>query len=482
MALVAAALLLLTRASIVGMGGRLTSDDLTSPTTVGCSNRSDCTLALQTVLSSGAETIRIPALQNPTGPWFVAPLMLPSHATVIFEPGCVVEALPGIAGQRAYKSGNAVLFTAQGAQNLTIIGHGATWRMQRRSYANATIFSRAEWRHTLRLSAVDNVKIIGLTLEESGGDGIYINAGASNIHIEKVRLLRHYRQAMSLVDVTNLTVVDTELSSTGQDGFGTAPMAGVDLEPNAANASLCGIVFSRCNFTENFGAGVQFSLGKLGQSAPPLDVRIEYCRVDGNASALVAELGTRVNTVCASGPKHLGRGHSCTNVTCPDQACYSSASPGFEISANPGQRGQIVVVDTIVTDTLDHGLWIRDFAPGPLTLIFRRSSFFATASRPGPLLFPNFTAARGTHILVTPVGVSPMGKYAWRAGGEAIGSVHFENVSIADSLPRPWLLAERVSSIGLTGNARVANPHGCHVSGPGTGNMSGLDVACVSLN
>ena len=284
---------------------------------------------------------------------------------------------------------------------------------------------------------------------------------------------------MSIIDATNLTVVDTELSSTGRDGFGTAPMAGVDFEPNGANASLRGIVFSRCNFTENFGAGIQFSLGKLGQFAPPVSVRFEYCRVDGNASALVAELGKRVNTVCASGPKHLGRGHSCTNATCPGSACYSSASPGFEVSANPGQRGTIVVVDTVTTDTLDHGLWIRDLAPGPLTLTFRRSSFSATASRPGPLRFPNFTAARGTHIPVTPVGVSPMGKYAWRAGGEAIGSVHFENVSITDALPRPWLLAERASSIGLTGNVRVANPHGCRVSGPGTSNMSGLDVACA---
>ena len=175
-------------------GGRLKSDDLASPATTGCPNRSDCTLALQALLSSGAETIRVPKLQDPAGPWFVAPLTLPSHATVIFEPGCVVEALPGKAGQRAYKAGDAVLFTAQGVRNLTVVGHGATVKMQRQDYANVSLFSRAEWRHTLRLSAVDNVKIVGLTLEESGGDGVYINAGSSNVHLEKVRLLRHYRQ------------------------------------------------------------------------------------------------------------------------------------------------------------------------------------------------------------------------------------------------------------------------------------------------
>ena len=170
------------------------SDDLVSPATTGCPTRSDCTLALQALLSSGAETIRVPKLQDPAGPWFVAPLTLPSHATVIFEPGCVVAALPGKAGQRAYKRGDAVLVTAQGVHNLTVVGHGATWKMQRQDYANVSLFSRAEWRHTLKLSAVDNVKIVGLTLEESGGDGVYINAGSSNIHLEKVRLLRHYRQ------------------------------------------------------------------------------------------------------------------------------------------------------------------------------------------------------------------------------------------------------------------------------------------------
>jgi hypothetical protein len=409
--------------------------------------------------------------------------MLPSQATVTFEPGCVVSALPGAAGQHAYKSPAAVLFTAPKSSNLTILGHGAVWRMQRRQYADLSLYTPAEWRHTLKLQEVNGVTLIGLTLEESGGDGIYVGAGSANVHIEKVKLLRHYRQAMSVIGASNMTVVDSLFGSTGRDGYGTAPAAGLDVEPNSPNTSLVGIRFLNCNFSDNFGSQVQFSLGKLGPSAPPVDIRIEYCRVDGNATALIRQLGTRANTVCASGPKHTGRSHSCTHASCLGSACYSSPSPGWELSSNPGQRGEISIVDVSTTNTLDHGLWIRDVAPDGLRYTFRRSSFSHTALRTNPLHFPNFTSARGTTLLPTPVGVTPMGKHAWGVGGEAVGNVRFQNVSVTDFSSRPWLLAERTRSLGLTGSVQVMNPHGCQVESEGGGSWTGnfssnLSIVC----
>ena len=71
-----------------------------------------------------------------------------------------------------------------------------------------------------------------------------------------------------------------------------------------ASRSLPGIVLRRCNFSDNFGAGIQFALGKLGPDSAPVDIRIEDCIVDGNASA-----ANGPNTMCASGPKHTGRKH-----------------------------------------------------------------------------------------------------------------------------------------------------------------------------
>ena len=468
-------LLLLGGAAVAG-GPAATGSRHTSSTTAvaRCTNRTDCTRELQSALSSGAARITVPALADPPGPWLVGPLVLPSsHATVTFEPGAVIEALGGEAGRRAFKPGDACLFTAEKAVGVTVIGTGATWRMRRHDYSDVARYSRAEWRHTLKLSEVDGFRLVGLRLEESGGDGIYVGARSANVHIERVELLRHYRQAMSVIGVRNLTVVDTLLASTGR-GVGTAPMAGVDFEPNDATTSLTGIVFSNCTFADNFGAGVQFSLGKLGPAAPPIDVRIEYSRVDGNATAALAHDGP--NTICASGPKHTGRGHGCTNATCPGSACYSSWSPGFELSANPGQRGEITVVDTSVSNTVDQGLCVRDFAPAPLRATFRRCSFSNTAQRHGPLQFPNFTSARGSVLSVTPIGIAPMGKYAWKRGGVAIGSIRFQNTTVYDDVARPWLSSVRASSIGLSGSLIVQNPHGCQLSSSFP--LPNLSVSC----
>ena len=102
-----------------------------------CANRSDCTAELQAALDSGAHFISVPPLANPPGPWLVGPLFINTKAkyhtnlNITFEPGCVVEALSGEAGRRAYKKPSAVLFTANYTTNLTIVGYGATWRMQR---------------------------------------------------------------------------------------------------------------------------------------------------------------------------------------------------------------------------------------------------------------------------------------------------------------------------------------------------------------
>ena len=68
----------------------------------------------------------------------------------------------------------------------------------------------------------------GLRVEETGGDGIYV-LGYSNIHISDCVLDRNFRQGMSVINVSNLLVERTTFSNTD----GTAPMAGVDMEPDS---------------------------------------------------------------------------------------------------------------------------------------------------------------------------------------------------------------------------------------------------------
>jgi hypothetical protein len=167
-----------------------------------CTNRSDCTADLQAALASGAADIRVPALTDPAGPWLVGPLFFPtnmSHATVTFEPGVVVEAVSGELGQRYFKLAGADLFaTCPGVRNVTLNGPRATLRMQRADYANSSLYAISEYRSTMYLNNVDGFRLLGLTLEESGGDGLYITNVSRNVVVDRVKLLRHYRNGMSV--------------------------------------------------------------------------------------------------------------------------------------------------------------------------------------------------------------------------------------------------------------------------------------------
>lgn len=67
-----------------------------------------------------------------------------------------------------FKGPSDCLFKADKQRNLTIRGAGAIWRMQKPEYTSG------EWRMTLELDSCTNVSVLGLTIKDSGGDGIYI--------------------------------------------------------------------------------------------------------------------------------------------------------------------------------------------------------------------------------------------------------------------------------------------------------------------
>ena len=85
---------------------------------VSCRDPSDCTGDLQAAIDSG-EAIKLAA-----GVWTVQPIYLrSSNQTVTFGPDVEVVA------KRMARFG--VLFTANASANLTIVGAGTRWRMQR---------------------------------------------------------------------------------------------------------------------------------------------------------------------------------------------------------------------------------------------------------------------------------------------------------------------------------------------------------------
>jgi len=256
-----------------------------------CFGKSD-TEALQGALSCAvADTVVVEARGG--RPWVVsAPIQLPSHKYVVFEPGTVVRA------QRwrfhgtwdsLFQAGRPTPTPTSSpdhgpvrdvVRNLTIEGNGARWQMWRDHYANAACndtarcdaedpsrccYRPAEWRHTLMLWEAHGVRIRNLTMLESGGDCVMIGYDipgfrpSTGITLSDLTCERHYRQGISIDSATDVLVERSVFRET----FGTAPMGGVDIEPDGNLARDANITFRGCRAEDNFGYGFKVSPGRF---------------------------------------------------------------------------------------------------------------------------------------------------------------------------------------------------------------------------
>lgn len=238
----------------------------------------DSTEALQSAIDSGAERV---VVEDTGSPWIVRPIRLRSDLELVFEDGVEVQAKRG-----AFKSGGDTLFTAWEAKNLTLRGEGdVLLRMWREDYDNPDLYERAEWRHILSIRGCRNVSIRGLTLAESGGDGIYLgslNKGKTpneRIRIRDVVCDGNYRQGISVISAQVLLIEDTVLKNTS----GTAPSAGIDFEPNGSQEVLQGIVLRNVR-TENNRSGFLFFIRGLDE---PVDIRLEDCVSVGDSQGFL---------------------------------------------------------------------------------------------------------------------------------------------------------------------------------------------------
>src|SRR5690606_34017190 len=168
------------------------------------------------------------------------------------EPGVLLLAKRG-----EYKGRGDSLLSLPGLDNVTIRGYGATLRMWKRDYQNPP-YEKAEWRMGIRIVGCKNVLVEGLRIESSGGDGIYIDRGGSNrlwsedITVRDCISHDHHRQGMSLISCENLLVENCVFSNTS----GTAPTAGIDLEPDGPDQRFVHCLIRNCRFENNMGHNI----------------------------------------------------------------------------------------------------------------------------------------------------------------------------------------------------------------------------------
>lgn len=240
-------------------------------------NAADATAALQGAINTG-QNVYVPDMGTP---WIVTPITLThSNQTIQFQSGTVVEAKQG---DSAYYPNDASLFSASGISHVNLIGYGATLQMHKTDYLSAP-YTPGEWRMGISLGTVSDFQIEGLTIKDTGGDGIYVGASAGtycdNVTIKDVTLDNNYRQGISVISAKNLSIDNAVILNTS----GTAPQAGIDFEPNTPDQVLQNITVKNSIINANGSHGIFFATGNMADPGAA-QVAISNVTFDGNVGS-----------------------------------------------------------------------------------------------------------------------------------------------------------------------------------------------------
>jgi len=155
--------------------------------------------------------------------------------------------------------------------------------MWKADYDDEALYEKASWRHCLNISGCTNVQVLGLTLAESGGDGIYLGSGAGrapnrDVVIRDVVCDSNYRQGISVICAENLLIENTVMRNTA----GTPPEAGIDFEPNDPAERLVNVIMRDCLTEGNTTSGYIVAVPGLNADSEPISIRFENCRSVGD--------------------------------------------------------------------------------------------------------------------------------------------------------------------------------------------------------
>jgi len=327
----------------------------------------DSTGNLQAAINSEVPRLIIDKVS--AGPWITQPLTLVSNQEIVFEEGVELQALRG-----AYKGTNDSMLRLVYVENVTLLGlgTGATLRMFKADY-HTDAYVKAEWRHGITLRGTKNVRIENLSIIDSGGDGIYVGAGAgrycTDTVIRKVICDGNNRQGISVIAAINLLIEDTIMRNT----WGTAPQAGIDFEPNHAHEPLINCVMRNCITENNAGDGYEFYLPNMDtQKHGALTITLENCVSRGDKRSAFAFI-TRARKTPKPATSGLVKVVNCS----------------FENSG-----GAAIGISTKANDDLDFeftNLKIRDCGGSFAPITISTHNYTDGAPLPGKAVFTNVT-------------------------------------------------------------------------------------------
>ena len=235
-------------------------------------NPTNATKCLQAAFDSGARRVIV---DKQASEWLVDTVNPRSNTEIVFADGVVVRARPG-----SMKRNIDNLFRCKGVTNLTLRGEGrAVLRMNKKDYLDKTRYMHGEHRHAVSLHNAENVVVRDLTIEDSGGDGVYV-LGVKHALLENLHCSGHARQGTSVISADDVTIRNCVFTHT----MGALPECGMDIEPGLASFNIERILIENCTFCSNNCSGVAVNVSALKSTNRKMQVKYRNCRMFDNAS------------------------------------------------------------------------------------------------------------------------------------------------------------------------------------------------------
>lgn len=417
---------------------------------------SNPTKALTEAFNSSAKKVIVPNLGKP---YIVEPILVQhGDKEIILEPGVVIQAKPG-----AFKKIHDRMIQFDNVKNVTLRGKGAILRMNKKDYQGPD-YKPSEFRHALAIVGSDDFLLEDLTVEEAGGDGVFIGAAyytkppypersipmirksgettdreiplCRNVTIRRVVTDRCHRNGMSLISGENFLIEDCVFKNTS----GTRPEDGLDIEPSRRTQTLKNVLVRNCISENNGGKNIGIYLRKLKEGE--VTIRVENCEVRGGKS-------------------------------------YGIVVGAIGDNEDEGISGQILVKDCKVSDTAKAGICVYDKSYKTVDLIFENCVLKNVAtSTTGGSASPEAPLAQDIKTWIPPV--APIVFYLRRQPDlpKHFGGITFKDCRVEDAGGRPLIAQEAKEEprdlyiAGLSGTIRTSQKNPVINLGPYTRNAT----------
>jgi polygalacturonase len=238
----------------------------------------DDTTSIQEAIDSGASTIYVP-----NGTYMIeavtAKVRLKSNQTLLFESGASFKAITTSSG------GYDIIYLNEISNvqilNATVIG-------ERSTHTGVS----GEFGFGIAVYGCTDVLIDNVNVSDCWGDGVYLGSGRTtankckDITIINSTVINNRRNNISVTFADYVSIVNCKI----RNANGTAPEAGIDLEPNAGQ-EVNNVVIDSCDLSNNARQGLLIFIA----NGPVKNVFVTNCILNSNVREGILAGGENLN-------------------------------------------------------------------------------------------------------------------------------------------------------------------------------------------